>query len=76
MADGEVVGMIVRCPVCQCNIVTNGVTKSHATYTECLDALNTELFVIVKLIREVTRLNVKKCEKLESEINQVYELKV
>ena len=68
--------MIVRCPVCQCNIVTNGVTKSHATYAECLDALNTELFVIVKLIREVTRLNVKKCEKLESEINQVYELKV
>ena len=74
MADGEVVGMIVRCPVCQCNIVTNGVTKSHATYAECLDALNTELFVIVKLIREVTWLNVKKCERLQDEVNKMYEL--
>ena len=68
--------MIAHCPACGALIVVNGVTKGHETYADCLEALLTDLFVIVKKIIKVVRLNVKKCEKLESEINQVYELKV
>ena len=73
---GKVAYVIVRCPVCQCEIVCNGVTQSHATYAECLDALNTELFVIVKKLREVTRLNIKKSEQLQNEIDRMYDGKL
>lgn len=68
--------MITHCSVCGALIVVNGVTKGHETYADCLEALLTDLFVLIKKIIKIVRLNVKKCEKLESEINKVYELEV
>lgn len=52
--------MIVRCPVCQSEIVHNGITRSHATYDECLEALATDLFLLVKRMIAVVRLVLKK----------------
>lgn len=75
VADGQLAGMIVRCPVCQCEIVHDGVTKSHATYAECLDALVTDLFVIVKRMVAVLRLTIKRNEELHEQLNKAYELK-
>ena len=68
--------MITHCPACGALIVKNGVTKGHETYADCLEALLTDLFVIVKKIIKVVRLNVKKCERLQDEVNKMYELEV
>ena len=68
--------MIVRCPVCQFQIVSNGVTRGHETYAECLDALATELFVVTKKMQEVTRLNIAKSEQLKKEIELLNKTKL
>lgn len=68
--------MIVRCPVCQCEIVHDGVTKSHATYAECLDALVTDLFLIVKRMVSVLRLTIKRNEELHRELYERYDGKL
>ena len=63
--------MIVRCPTCQAEIIHNGIIKSHATYKECLEALATELFLIVKRIIRITVLVIQKTERLEKEIHEI-----
>lgn len=68
--------MIVRCPVCQSEIVHDGVTKSHETYAECLDALITDLFLIVKRMVAVVRLNIKRSEELHRELYERYDGKL
>lgn len=65
--------MIVRCPTCQTEIVHNGVTKSHATYAECLEALATELFLIVKRMIRIAGMVIKKTKDLEKEIHEMYD---
>lgn len=63
--------MIVRCPTCQTEIVHNGVTKSHATYTECLEALSTELFLIVKRMIRITVMVIKQIKDLKKEMREM-----
>lgn len=65
--------MIVRCPTCQTEIVHNGVTKSHATYAECLEALSTELFLIVKRMIRITGMVIKQIKDLKKEIRGMYD---
>lgn len=62
---------IVRCPTCQTEIVHNGVTKSHATYAECLEALSTELFLIVKRMIRIAGMVIKKTRDLEKAIQEI-----
>lgn len=70
---------ITNCPTCQCRIVANGVvTKSHETYTDCIEALIEELtksfdnmLYALKRIISVMRLEIVKRKKLESELNKV-----
>lgn len=64
---------IVRCPACQTEIVHNGVTKSHATYAECLEALSTELFLIVKRMIRIAGMMIKQIKDLKKEIREMYD---
>lgn len=62
---------ITHCPACQCAIVKTG---SHEDYTDCLEALITELMYVIKRIIAVMRLEIVKRKQLESELNKVYQI--
>ena len=73
---------ITHCPTCQCRIFVNGkITKSHESYIDCLEALIEELtsgfnnmLYTLKRIISVMRLEVKKRDELQKELNKVYEV--
>ena len=73
---------ITHCPVCQCQIITKGkITKSHETYIECIEALISELtnqfngmLYTLKRIISVMRLEIKKRNEIQDELNKVYEV--
>jgi len=56
---------ITECPTCGCKIVAKGITKSHDTYIECLEALATVLFYDVKRIIAVMKAEIELRKKLE-----------
>ena len=68
--------MITHCPACGALIVVNGVTKGHETYADCLEALLTDLFVIVKKIIKVVRLVIKDNAAMKAEVLKVYDGKL
>lgn len=64
---------IVRCPACHSEIVHDGITKSHVTYAECLEALSTELFLVVKRILKIVGMIIKQSNDLKKEIHEMYD---
>ena len=73
---------ITHCPTCQCRIMVNGkITKSHESYIDCLEALIEELtskfnemLYTLKRIISVMRLEIRKRNEIQSELDKVYEV--
>lgn len=73
---------ITHCPTCQCPIIVKGnVTASHATYIDCLEALIEELtgefnrmLYTLKRIISVMKVEIKKRNDLQKELNKFFEV--